>query len=221
MTQTQLDRIIRKHGNWLRCEEGGERAVLRDAVLSDANLSDANLSGADLSGADLRGANLSGANLSGADRRGAVLRGARGANLSGANLSDADLSGAVLRGANLSDADLSGAVLRGADLRGAVLRGADIPKVERLHTKMAEAIERGGALEMGSWHVCETTHCRAGWAIHIAGDAGKKLEDAVGSAAAGALIFAASYPDQRVPDFYASNETALADIKRCAAEEAK
>lgn len=138
MTQTQLDRIIRKHGNWLRCEEGGERA--------------------DLSGADLRGADLS---------------------------------------------------------------GADIPKVERLHTKMAEAIERGGALEMGSWHVCETTHCRAGWAIHIAGDAGKKLEDAVGSAAAGALIFAASYPDQRVPDFYASNETALADIKRCAAEEAK
>ena len=153
MTQTQLDRIIRKHGNWLRCEEGGERAVLRGAVLSDANLSDANL--------------------------------------------------------------------RGAVLRGAVLRGADIPKVERLHTKMAEAIERGGALEMGSWHVCETTHCRAGWAIHIAGDAGKKLEDAVGSAAAGALIFAASYPDQRVPDFYASNETALADIKRCAAEEAK
>jgi hypothetical protein len=33
------------------------------------------------------------------------------------------------------------------------------------------------------------------------------------------LIFAASYPDHRVPDFYTDNKTALADIKRCAYEE--
>lgn len=107
-----------------------------------------------------------------------------------------------------------------AILSDADLCGADIPKIDRLHTKIAEAIERGGVLEMESWHVCETTHCRAGWAIHIAGEAGKKLEAKVGSSAAGALIFSASYPDQRVPNFYTDNETALADIKRCAKEEA-
>ena len=94
----KLQEIIKSHGRWLRNEEGGERANLRDA-----NLSDANLSGADLSDADLSDAYLSGADL-------------RGAYLSGADLRGADLSGADLRGAYLSDAYLSGADLRGADL---------------------------------------------------------------------------------------------------------
>ena len=79
----KLQEIIKSHGRWLRNEEGGERANLRDAYLSDANLRDANLSDA----------NLSDANLSGADLRGANLR---GANLRGANLRDANLSGADL-----------------------------------------------------------------------------------------------------------------------------
>ena len=69
----KLQEIIKSHGRWLRNEEGGERANLRDAYLSGANLSDADLSGANLRGADLRGANLRGANL-------------RDANLSGADL---------------------------------------------------------------------------------------------------------------------------------------
>ena len=115
------------------------------------------------------------------------------------------------------------AVLRGANLGGANLRYANlgyaIPKIEKLHTKIAEAIAGGGCLKMDTWHTCKTTHCRAGWAIEIAGEAGKELECRVGSAGAGALIFAKSYPSQMVPDFYADNETALADIKWCASEE--
>ena len=94
----KLQEIIKSHGRWLRNEEGGERANLRDANLSDANLSDANLSGANLRDANLSDAYLSGANL-------------RDANLSGANLSDANLSGANLSGANLRGANLSGADL--------------------------------------------------------------------------------------------------------------
>ena len=84
----KLQEIIKSHGRWLRNEEGGERANLRDAYLSGANLSDAYLSGANLRDANLSGANLSDANLSGADLSGANLRGAdlRGANLSGADL---------------------------------------------------------------------------------------------------------------------------------------
>ena len=106
----KLQEIIKSHGRWLRNEEGGERANLRDAYLSGANLR----------GADLRDANLSDAYLSGADLRGANLR---DANLSDANLSDANLSGADLRGANLR-----GANLRGANLRDANLSGADLDK---------------------------------------------------------------------------------------------
>ena len=111
----KLQEIIKSHGRWLRNEEGGERANLRDAYLSGANLR-----GADLSDAYLSDANLSDANLSGANLRGANLR---DANLSDANLSDANLSGADLRGANLR-----GANLRGANLRDANLSGADLDK---------------------------------------------------------------------------------------------
>ena len=86
-----LKEILRKHLMWLRSENGGERADLRDA-----NLRDADLCGADLCSANLRGANLRGADLCGADLRGADLR--------GADLRDADLRGAYLRDADLRDA---------------------------------------------------------------------------------------------------------------------
>jgi len=156
--------------------------------------------GANLSGADLRDANLSGANLSGAD-------------LSGADLSGADLSGADLSDANLRDADLSDANLRDADLSGA--KGLpDAPAVANLDGQILDIIERGeGRLDMGDWHGCKTTHCRAGWAIHLAGEAGYALETKTSSATAGALIYLASYPGEPVPDFYSTTAAAIADMR--------
>jgi len=222
-------------------------AVLRGAVLSGADLSGADLRGADLSGADLsdavlRGAVLRGADLSGADLRGAVLsdavlRGAvlRGADLSGAVLRGADLSDAVLRGAVLRGADLSGAVLSGAVLSdavlsdavlsGAVLRGAvlsensleGVPFIKDIHKAVYEAACKPDALDMGNWHSCDTTHCRAGWVVHLAGDAGRAMEYCLGTPAAAALIYLKSDPKiEKIPDFYCSNEAALADMKRLA-----
>jgi hypothetical protein len=188
-----------------------DKTNLSGANLSDANLSDANLSGAYLSGANLSGAYLSGANLS-------------GANLSGANLSDAYLRDAYLSGANLSDANLSGAYLRGANLSDAYLSGADgLPSdlvIKNIDAAILAAIEsNGNALNMSDWHTCETTHCRAGWAIHLAGPVGYELEKKIGPNAAGAFIYAASRPDQRVPNFAASNDEAMADIRECAAQQ--
>ena len=81
-----------------------------------------------------------------------------------------------------------------------------------IDAKIADAVQRDGALDMSAWHTCETTHCRAGWAIHLAGEAGKALERAVGSCAAGALIYAVSRPDKPVPDFYGANEMAMKSI---------
>jgi hypothetical protein len=199
-------------------------AGLRYADLRYADLSGADLSGANLSGAGLRGAGLRYADLSGADLSGANLRGAKlsGADLSGANLRYADLRDADLRYAGLRYADLSGADLSGADLRGADL--SDAPTVPNIHQAVYAAASQPGALDMGAWHVCDTTHCRAGWVVTLAGEAGAELEAKIGTPAAAAAIYLASDPErfkrERLPNFYADNATALADMKRCADEEA-
>ena len=102
-------------------------------------------------------------------------------------------------------------VLTDADLR-------DIPIIPNIDAAILAAIEADGHLRMSYWHTCETTHCRGGWAILCAGEAGKRLEDKFGSAVAAALIYHVSRPGKRIPDFYASNAEAMADIKACAAE---
>jgi hypothetical protein len=170
------------------------------------------------SGLVVRWARKNGADLSGADLRCADLR---DADLSAADLRDADLSGADLRDAVLSCADL-----RDADLRGAVLRGADlscadwIPKIENIHQRIFDAASAEGALYMGSWHHggdCGTTHCRAGWAVVLAGPGGRVLEGVYGTGTAAALIYQASDPKlERIPNWIDSNEGALADMKRLA-----
>src|ERR1051326_8392559 len=172
-----------------RASKADTRAVLTDAVLA----------GADLTGADLTRAVLMRAIITGADLTGAVLM------------------RAILTGADLTGAVLAGAVLTDAVLTGAVLAGADIPVVPDIDATIYAAITDGkGELQMGAWHTCETTHCRAGWAITLAGEAGRKLEKRYGPAAAGALIYAKSRPGVPIPNFYAGDEAALADIKACA-----
>jgi uncharacterized protein YjbI with pentapeptide repeats len=175
----------------------------------------AHASNADLSNADLRGAVLIGADLRGADLRGSDLR---GAVLIGAVLRGADLRGADLRGAALRGAVLRGAVLIGADLRGSDLSGSDwLPKIENIHVAVLAAASNPGALDMNQWHTCGTTHCRAGWVVTLAGDGGRVLEGVYGTAAAAALIYQASDPTlERIPDFYCSNEDAMADMARLA-----
>ena len=138
----------------------------------------------------------------------------RDADLRGAYLSDADLSGADLSGANLRGADLRGAYLRDADLSGANLRGANlppIPVVEQLDSKILAAIEGGGRLKMETWHTCETTHCRYGWAITMAGEAGRVLEGQIGPLTAGALIYWKSAG--HIPAYTGDDDEVLADIR--------
>jgi hypothetical protein len=181
----------------------------RRADLRRANLRRANLRGADLRGADLREADLRDANLSRADLREANLIGAdlREANLIGADLSEADLSEADLSEANLSEANLSGTL--GLPLA---------PAIPSIDAAILAAIEAGGALDMRTWHTCATTHCRAGWAIALAGDAGRDLESQFGPGTAGALIYAASRPGIPVPNFFANNDSALTDMRTFAAK---
>ena len=210
----------------------GEASTVREAVILATN------AGADLADADLAGAYLAGANLADADLADADLAGAdvADANLAGANLAGADLAGANLAGADLAGADLAGANLARADLAGKYSRRVRtrrehavrfrdrhplVPVVENLDQRILDAIALpGNVLDMGDWHTCDTTHCRAGWAVHLAGQPGYALERQLGSAErAGRAIYRAS--TGRSPYFFASTEDALADIKRCAAEDAE
>ena len=135
------------------------------------------------------------------------------ADLSGANLTDADLTDATLRGAYLTNANLRGADLRGADLTDATLPELNVPVVESIDAKILEAISRGNnKLGMSEWHTCETTHCRAGWTIVLAGEKGAALENLLHTNAAAALIYAKSRPDKRVPDWLAPNKDAMRSI---------
>src|SRR5689334_12019206 len=51
-----------------------------------------------------------------------------------------------------------------------------IPVIQDIHKAVYAAASQPEALEMKAWHSCDTTHCRAGWVIHLAGKAGYELE---------------------------------------------
>lgn len=75
---------------------------------------------------------------------------------------------------------------------------------------------------MSTWHTCDTTRCRAGWVVTLAGEAGIELEKKTSTAFAASMIYKASSPIRvYYPRFFEDNETAMADIKRCAEEEQK
>lgn len=65
-------------------------------------------------------------------------------------------------------------------------------------------------------NLCGTTHCRAGFAVLLAGEAGKALEGEVGPHVAGCLIYAASRPGKPLPDFFCDSSIALTDIRNSA-----
>jgi hypothetical protein len=214
-------------------------ANLADAYLADANLAGANLADANLADAYLADANLADANLARANLADAYLA---DANLADANLAGANLAGANLADANLADANLADArnvpmvspvdpaavpyqrattpqeqAARAADRAARYReRHPEVPVVPHLDRKILDVVEAGtGRLDMSQWHTCETTHCRAGWAIRFAGEAGAALEAEYGPHRAGSMIYRAS--TGRVPHFFATTERALEDIRACAA----
>jgi len=91
-----------------------------------------------------------------------------------------------------------------------------VPIIEDLHKKVYECASKPDALNMGDWHTCETTHCRAGWIVTLAGEAGKKLEKQTSTLFAAMMIADASGAPISPTKFYGTNEDALADMKKCA-----
>jgi hypothetical protein len=92
--------------------------------------------------------------------------------------------------------------------------------IENIHQKVLEAVSQPNALNMGDWHTCDTTHCRAGWVEVLAGEAGKELSRRTSTLFAGMQIYAASSDIEVSPvRFFESNEVAMADMKACAEAE--
>ena len=71
---------------------------------------------------------------------------------------------------------------------------------------------------MENVHTCRNTHCRGGWAITLAGDAGRELESFFGWELAAMKIYDASAPGYKINPcrFYDSNAEALTDMKALA-----
>jgi hypothetical protein len=67
---------------------------------------------------------------------------------------------------------------------------------------------------MSTWHTCGTTHCRAGWVIHLAGEAGYALQRFYNEPLAAQLIYRASGSPINPCRFYDGNAEALSDMKK-------
>ena len=79
----------------------------------------------------------------------------------------------------------------------------------------------GHTLNMGDWHTCDTTHCRAGWVVFLAGAEGKALEESTSTLFAAMQIYKKSSPIRvSNPKFFDTNEVAMADMKLCVEKEA-
>jgi len=92
-----------------------------------------------------------------------------------------------------------------------------VPVIDDIHKKIyAAATATDESLNMSTWHSCETTHCRAGWVVHLAGEEGKALERFHNTELAAMLIYKASGYEINPAQFYLDNAGALRDMKSLA-----
>jgi uncharacterized protein YjbI with pentapeptide repeats len=126
-----------------------------------------------------------------------------------ADLTDAVLTRADLRGADLTDAVLTGAVLTGAVLTGALGLSIAADAPSRLLAVAHAALASPDALEMGSWHKCETTHCICGWAEHLGGPLAELIIRTQGNDVGGLMLLGV----EAHAHFYSSNDEARAFLQ--------
>lgn len=94
-----------------------------------------------------------------------------------------------------------------------------IPIIPGIDKRVFEAINIGELnLRMSDWHTCNTTHCRAGMVVHLAGEDGYALERFHNTALAAQLIYRESGSPINPCRFYDSDADALADMKKRAGQ---
>ena len=90
-----------------------------------------------------------------------------------------------------------------------------IPVVEGIDNRVIEAFNTQGkrTVRFGTDSGGGIFNSVAGWAIHLAGDAGAALEQKIGSPLAAVLIYGRSRPHKRTPNFYTRDEEAIELLK--------
>ena len=73
-----------------------------------------------------------------------------------------------------------------------------VPIIPEIHAAVYAAASAPAALEMEQWHTCGTTHCRAGWVVALAGEAGAELERFFDTELAAMMIYDASDPSFKI-----------------------
>ena len=98
-----------------------------------------------------------------------------------------------------------------------------VPIIPDIHKAVYAAASQPEALAMENVHTCANTHCRGGWVITLAGEAGRKLEEFFNWELAAMKIYDASAPGFKINParFYDTNADALADMKRLAGAQTK
>ena len=99
---------------------------------------------------------------------------------------------------------------------GETIGGMPVPVIDDIHRKVFAAASQPNALCMTNWHKCETTHCRAGWVVHLSGDAGYALEKATSTLFAAQQIYRVSGYDISPVRFFDSDEAAMNDMRKLA-----
>ena len=89
-----------------------------------------------------------------------------------------------------------------------------VPHINHIDQVIYAVTQRPHTLQMNDWHTCDTTHCRAGWVVHLAGEAGYALEELHDTALAALLIYRASGRPINPSRFYDGHHHALVDIRR-------
>ena len=203
-------------------------------------LDDADFSYMDLRNTNFKNKKIVGAKFTGSDLTGSVFNHSRFIDcdftncrmvfteIKWAKLEGCCLWGANLKSANIKQTDLCGSKVNPIDFRVAgLLEG--VPVINNIHQRVYQAAKQPEALDMGVWHshgFCGSTHCRAGWVTHLAFQAGRDLENQIGTSTAAALIYIASdralteIPDW-YPEGYDADEISLKDMEAKAKAESK
>src|SRR5579859_2280452 len=84
----------------------------------------------------------------------------------------------------------------------------------RLAAVAAHALKTPKSLYMNDWHHCKTSHCIAGWAIHLAGEDGYALERKVGPGNAGLMLLGV----EAAGHFHLNDEAAREWLSKVAAK---
>lgn len=205
LTQQQLNKLLDDHELWLATRgRQGEQLYLHGKVIEGGDFR-RNLSEAVLGSNRFRFCDFTGANFSHAHCVNSVFEESR--------LDFAILSGRFdyckFPGTSIMSQTIGRMSAYHADFTSC-RNFPFLSDAEQRLLDVAIIATRPGNLVMDAWHGCNSTHCIAGWAVHLAGPFGDHLVNLHGHDIAGLMLLGAEAHNY----FFSSEEQALAFLNK-------